>query len=111
MQRLFPVVRRSAAVVSALVFAVTLSALAGCASAWVRYYVDHSRTDIYDWVTDLGVRFEAVGAAPGNSVEREHQPSGRGIGLVTPIYRECLELPSVRFVWNAKAVQLMQSGG
>jgi len=73
---------------------------------WVRYYVDHSRSDIYDWLTDLGVRFESVLTAPGNSVDRFHQPDGRGIGLVLPIYRACLQHDSIRFVWNAQATKL-----
>ena len=74
--------------------------------AWVRYYVEHSRSDIYDWLTELGVRFESVLTAPGNSVDRFHQPAGRGIGLVVPIYRACLEHDSIEFVWNAQATQL-----
>jgi len=77
------------------------------ATDWVRYYVDHSRQEIYDWLTELGVRFEGVAASPGNSVAREHQPKGRGIGLVTPIYRACLELPEIRFVWNSQVVKLL----
>ena len=75
---------------------------------WVRYYVQNSRRDIYDWLKELGVRFEEVGSSPGNSVSREHQPIGRGIGLVTPIFRECLERDNIRFVWNTKAVQLLK---
>ncbi len=75
---------------------------------WVRYYVDHSRHEIYDWLDELGVKFDAeLGTAPGNSVDRFHQPSGRGIGLVTPIYRQCLEYPNIRFVWNTKAERLL----
>jgi flavocytochrome c len=73
---------------------------------WVRYYVDHSREDIYDWLIELGVQFEGVDTAPGNSVDRFHQPAGRGIGLVTPIYRACLEYPNIHFYWNVKAAQL-----
>ena len=78
---------------------------------WVRYYVDHSRDDIYDWLTELGVRFESVLRAPGNSVDRFHQPAGRGIGLVIPIYRACLEQKSIRFVWNAQATKLRTKDG
>lgn len=74
---------------------------------WVRYYVDHSRADIYDWLIDLGVDFESVETAPGNTVDRFHQPSGRGVGLVAPIYRECLELSNIRLLWNTKAEQLI----
>ncbi|MBC7816621.1 MAG: FAD-dependent oxidoreductase [Planctomycetaceae bacterium] len=74
---------------------------------WVRYYVDHSRRDIYDWLDELGVRFSEVLSSSGNSVPREHQPVGRGIGLVTPIYRACLELGHINFVWNSKVEQLL----
>ena len=77
-------------------------------TGWVRYYVDHSRTDIYDWVHELGVRFEPqVGVAPGNSVNRMIQPTGRGVGLVTPIFRQCQEHSNIHFVWNQQAEQLV----
>lgn len=79
-------------------------------AAWVRYYVDNSRREIYDWVTELGVRFEAALASPGNSADREHQPVGRGIGLVTPIYRQCIEQSGIRFVWNSRVERLLIEG-
>lgn len=75
---------------------------------WVTYYVNNSRRDIYEWLTDLGVRFEGVLPAPGNSVDRFHQPAGRGIGLVTPLYRECLKQKHIRFLWNVQAIRLLQ---
>lgn len=78
---------------------------------WVRYYVNHSRDDVYQWLTDLGVRFESVLTAPGNSVNRFHQPADRGIGLVTPIYSACLGIESIRFVWNARATKLLETDG
>jgi flavocytochrome c len=78
---------------------------------WVRYYVDHSRTEIYDWLDELGVRFSEVLSSSGNSVPREHQPLGRGIGLVTPIYRACLELGPIDFIWNSKVEQLLTDHG
>lgn len=78
---------------------------------WVRYYVDHSRRDIYDWLDELGVRFSEVLSSSGNSVPREHQPVGRGIGLVTPIYRACLELDHINFVWNSKVEKLLTGDG
>jgi len=74
---------------------------------WVRYYVDHSREQIYDWLIDLGVQFSGVESSPGNSADRFHQPVGRGIGLVTPVYRACLERPNVRFAWNTRADALV----
>ncbi len=80
-------------------------------AAWVRYYVENSRREVYDWVSELGVRFESVAASPGNSVDREHQPAGRGIGLVSPIYRACLEMAEVRFVWNTQVERLLTEEG
>ena len=74
---------------------------------WVKYYVQNSRHEIYDWLTELGVQFESVESAPGNTVNRFHQPRGRGIGLVTPIYRACLEQPNIHFEWNTRADQLL----
>lgn len=81
------------------------------ATNWVRYYVDHSRREIYDWLDELGVRFSEVLSSSGNSVPREHQPVGRGIGLVTPIYRACLDLSNINFVWNSKVEQLLTDDG
>lgn len=78
---------------------------------WVRYYVDNSRHEIYDWLHELGVRFSEVLYSSGNTVAREHQPVGRGIGLVSPIYRACLELENVQFVWNSKVDQLVSEKG
>lgn len=78
---------------------------------WARYYVQNSRTEIYDWLTELGVDFHAVDSSPGNSVMREHQPKGRGLGLVTPIYRACLELSNLKFVWHTKVEQLLIEDG
>ena len=43
----------------------------------------------------------------GNSVDRNHQPKGRGIGLVTPIYQACLEWNNIHFLWNTRADNLL----
>ncbi len=77
---------------------------------WVKYYARNSRRDIYEWLTELGVRFESVLPAPGNSVDRFHQPAGRGIGLVAPLYRECLKHSNIRFLWNVQATKLLKNG-
>jgi len=79
----------------------------GANREWVRYYVDHSREQIYDWLIELGVQFSGVETSPGNTAARFHQPVGRGIGLVTPVYRACLERPNVRFAWNTRADSLV----
>ena len=75
---------------------------------WVDYYVYNSREMIYDWVSKMGVTFSGgVTTIPGNSVARFHNPDGRGLGLVSPIYRACLLNPKLRFEWNFKVDDLL----
>ncbi len=78
---------------------------------WVRYYVDNSREQIYDWMTAMGVHFHGLLHFPGNSVLRFHEPTGRGLGLVTPLYLECLRSGRVAFRWNTRGEELLLEDG
>jgi len=75
---------------------------------WVRIYVDRSRRDIYDWMAALGVQFDGLRLAPGNSAARFHTNPRRGYGLVEPVYRECLKTGKVAFHWNTRITGLAQ---
>jgi predicted oxidoreductase len=78
---------------------------------WVRSYVTRSRTDIYDWLTALGVVFDDIRGYPGASVPRAHQTQGRGLGLVAPVYQACLLTPTVSFRWNEAVTGLRLARG
>ncbi|MBC8117490.1 MAG: FAD-dependent oxidoreductase [Candidatus Saccharimonas sp.] len=78
---------------------------------WVRYYAEHSREQIYTWLSGLGVIFDNVIQPDGNRVPRLHQARGKGIGLVGPLYRACLSHPKVRFLWNTDVGQLQVQDG
>ena len=78
---------------------------------WVRYYVAHSRKDIYDFLTALGVTFDRVAASHGNSIPRFHMTHRRGLNLVRPLFREALRYPNVSFRWNTEATKLLVSEG
>jgi predicted oxidoreductase len=78
---------------------------------WTRFYVEHSREMIYDWVTAMGVEFVRVGGGQANSVPRIHFTKGRSIHLVMPIFRTALAMPNVSFLWNAKAERLVVENG
>ena len=79
---------------------------------WVSFYTHNSRRLIFDWLTELGVRFSArLLHFPGNSVARFHGPEGHGLGLVSPIFRACLLHPSVEFLWNLRVDGLLRSDG
>src|SRR5262245_26244329 len=78
---------------------------------WVRYYVQHSRREIYDWLTAMGTQLTTVLHRGGNSVPRFHQATGRGLGLVSPLYRECVKRPGITFVWNTQVTGLIAERG
>jgi flavocytochrome c len=78
---------------------------------WSRYYVEHVRHEVYDWVTSMGVTFEKLVAPPGNSVLRTHRTKGRGIGLVSPIFSECARRPNIAFRWNTRVDRLLTENG
>lgn len=80
---------------------------------WVRLYAQNSRRDIYDWLQDVGVTgwelFPDI--IPGNSVRRQHVVPGRGVGLVSPIYRQCLRYTNITFRWNTRATAVLVEAG
>lgn len=78
---------------------------------WARAYADHSRDQIYDWLTSMGITFETLIQPPGNSVMRTHRTSGRGIGLVSPIFKESARRPNVSFRWNTRVDRLLIENG
>ena len=79
--------------------------------AWVKEYVQRSKSLIFDWLTNLGVDFYGCAQTPGNSVPRLHFVKGKGWGLVEPIFRQCLRHPNIEFQWNTKAERLLMENG
>jgi predicted oxidoreductase len=82
-------------------------------SQWVRSYAKNSRREVYDWLGRLGMTHWDLypQVIPGNSVRRQHVAQGRGVGLVSPIYRECLRFPNISWLWNTKATGLLVESG
>jgi predicted oxidoreductase len=74
---------------------------------WVRYYVERSKVEIFDWVTAMGVGFHGLEPHDGSSVPRIHLTDGRGLGLVRPIYLECLKNTNITFRWNVEVTSLL----
>ena len=80
--------------------------------AWVRLYARNSKREVYDWLNELGVGWSQLfPLMPGNSRQRQHVAKGRGIGLINPIYGECLRWPNIHFVWNTKVTTLLIEDG
>ena len=82
-------------------------------SQWVRSYAKNSRREVYDWLGRLGVTHWELypQVIPGNSLRRQHVAQGRGVGLVSPIYWECLRYPNLSWLWNTKVTGLLVESG
>jgi predicted oxidoreductase len=78
---------------------------------WVHYYVEHSKVEIFEWVTAMGVSFSGLDPHAGNSVPRIHLTEGLGLGLVRPVYLECLKNPNIIFRWNVQVSSLLSERG
>lgn len=78
---------------------------------WVGRYVRESKSQLYDWLTSLGVQFEFLVKPPGNSVPRLHLAKGKGWGLVGPLFKECLRHPAIEFRWATRVEQLAVQNG
>jgi uncharacterized protein len=80
---------------------------------WARFFARNSRPEVYDWLREIGITGWELypQIIPGNSVRRQHVAKGRGLGLVSPIYRECLRYPNLTFRWNTKVTSLILESG
>lgn len=76
---------------------------------WVRAYVRDSKEWLYDWLIELGVEWEGVIGAEGNSVSRLHRARNKGIGLIEPMLRRAHADPRINFLWATRADELIVS--
>jgi len=76
---------------------------------WLRFYAEHSREMIYDWLIGLGVRFDRILPSHGNSVPRFHMTYRRGLNLTRPLYLEALRYSNISFRWNLTAQHLIKA--
>ena len=75
---------------------------------WVRYYVDHSNDEVYEWLTEVGVKFDVLVHFAKNSVPRGHGSKELGVGLIIPLFRTCAKHPNIRFMWNVQVVDFVR---
>jgi flavocytochrome c len=78
---------------------------------WAQRYAQESGTEVYDWLTNLGVEFVMLIPTPEHSVPRFHFTRGRAINVVVPMMRRALQDPNIRFVWNTRATALVRAQG
>ena len=50
---------------------------------WARYYIEHTRHDLYHWAESFGVKWVDLKVQEGNAVLRWTRPERNGLGLMT----------------------------
>ena len=78
---------------------------------WARKYVDESSTQVYDWLTNLGVQFNNIIDTPEDSVPRFHFTRGTAVNVIVPMLRKALQDPNIRFVWNTRVTEFVKING
>ncbi len=78
---------------------------------WTRTYVDSSSTQVYDWLTNLGVQFTMVLDTPEDSVPRFHFTRGTAVNVIIPMLSKALQDPNIRFVWNTRVTEFVKING
>ena len=54
-------------------------------AVWARYYIEHTRHDLYHWAEGLGAKWVDLKVQEGNSVLRWTRPERNGLGLMTTL--------------------------
>jgi flavocytochrome c len=77
---------------------------------WVRAYAENSRTEVYDWLTALGVKFVVVLDTPEDTVPRFHFTQGTAVNVIVPMLRAVLDRPTVRIQTHSSVTALTRTG-
>ena len=78
---------------------------------WTRFYVEHSREMVYDWLVGLGVEFALIIPTPEHSVPRFHFTRGTSVNVVAPILRNVFRYENIKFLGNSRADGLVMDDG
>ena len=54
---------------------------------WARYYIDHTRHDLFLWAEQNSVKWVDLKFQEGNSVHRWHRPDGNGFGIMAALVK------------------------
>lgn len=78
---------------------------------WVRFFVDNSRTEVFDWLTGLGANFSILLDTPEDTVPRFHFAGGTAVKVIVPMLREAAARGNIRFMLNTAAAELTDAEG
>lgn len=76
---------------------------------WVRYFAENSKSEVYDWLTALGVQFSILLDTPEDTAPRFHFAGGPAVKVIVPMLRKALDRRNIRFLFNTAVIELTES--
>lgn len=77
---------------------------------WARRYVEGSASEVYGWLTGLGVGWVGVDLHEGNRAPRWHAPKGAGWAVVQALQRAAADLP-IDWHYGTRVTEIAVAGG
>jgi flavocytochrome c len=78
---------------------------------WARYYIEHTRHDLYAWAEQNGVQWVDMKFQEGNSVHRWHRPAGNGFGLMAALSKSLQAKEAARVLTGTCVDQIISESG
>lgn len=77
--------------------------------AWVRQFAERSGPDVYDWLTEMGVRFNILLDTPEGTVPRFHFAGGPAVNVIVPMLSETFARDNVHWIMNARVDEIFRT--
>lgn len=78
---------------------------------WARFYIENTCDQLFHWLANLGVHWDAINHQEGNSVPRWHHPEGGGKRLWEVMYGAALARGVEHWLTNTAATELIVEKG
>ena len=78
---------------------------------WARFYLEHSRNDLYLWAEGLGVKWLGLNHQEGNRVPRWHRPERGGLGLTTALIEAVKACGVTDIITSTEVTKILTQNG
>jgi flavocytochrome c len=78
---------------------------------WARYYIEHTRHDLFLWAEQNGVKWVDMKFQEGNSVHRWHRPDGNGFGIMAALIKSLQAKQAAEVLTGTRVEKLVSEQG
>ncbi len=78
---------------------------------WARYYIEHTRHDLFHWAEQNGVKWVDMKFQEGNSVHRWHRPDGNGFGIMAALIKSMQAKQAAEVLTGTRVEKIVSEQG